>query len=153
MAKQKDSDAEGVELEHQAPEGVDPSAIAKEWADKYPAGAELFCGTFDADDFDDFYGEKSFPDKTTIAIRRGTRKPTPGWIRRHSHLGAKQITLAVLEKHASERALEILDNLTSEAWEDFIDAWGDDGEILPKSSRSARRSANKKRPSGETSSP
>lgn len=137
--------------EHQAPDGVDPDTIAQDWADDYPAGAELFCGTFAADDFDTEFGDETYPDGTTIAVRRCSRNPTPGWIRRHADLGDLERTFKLIEMHASQDALDILDNLKTDPWNEFVEAWGMDGGIIPKSSRSARRSASKKRPSGETS--
>lgn len=139
-----------TELEHQAPDGVDPAAIAADWADDYPAGAELFCGTFVADDFDADYGTEH-PGGETVAIRRCERVPTPGWIRRHAELGDMERTFKLIEMHASPDALDILDGLKSQPWNDFVEAWGVDGGILPKSNRSARRSASRKRPSAATS--
>jgi hypothetical protein len=121
--------------EHNAPEGV-----ADEWAGEYEAGDELFGATFDAADFDDEYG-RAYPDGTTVAVRRCLRKPPPGWIRQHAHLSDLERTFALIEKHCSDRALDILDSLKEDPWQDFIERWGKDGGLIEgKSSRSARRS-------------
>lgn len=117
-----------------------PAAIAKEWADEYDEGAELFGATFDADDFDTEYGEE-YPDGTTIAVKRCLRKPPPGWIRQHAHLSDLERTFALIEKHCSDRALGILDSLKEKPWNDFVERWGLDGGLIEgKSRRSARRS-------------
>ena len=130
----KDTDIEEV-----APPTV-PPAIAKEWAEEYDEGAELFGATFDADDFDTEYGEE-YPDGTTIAVKRCLRKPPPGWIRQHAHLSDLERTFALIEKHCSTKALDILDSLKEKPWNDFVERWGLDGGLIEgKSRRSARRS-------------
>lgn len=117
---------------------VDP--IAAEWANDYEPGSELFCATFDADDFDPEFAVKDYEDGTTLAVRRCPSKPTPGWIRRHAHLGDLERTFALIEQYASDRALDILDSLTSEKWDEFVEAWGrDSGLVEGKSRRSSRR--------------
>lgn len=124
----------------QTPPTVPPD-IAAEWADDYEEGTELFGATFNADDFDTDYGD-GYPDGTTIAVQRCLRKPPPGWIRKHAHLSDLERTFALIEKHCSERALEILDSLKEKPWNDFVERWGRDGGLIdPKSNRSARRSA------------
>ena len=129
---------------HHAPEGIDPKEIAADWAEDYPEGSELFCGTFDAEDFDTEFGGEEYPDGTTVAVKRCTRRPTPGWVRKHAHMSDLERTFALLELHASDEALDILDSLGEDAWNDFVQAWGQDGGIIPKSSRSARRSKRSK---------
>lgn len=115
--------------------------IAAEWADEYDAGTELFGASFDAEDFDTEYGSE-FPDGTTIAVKRCLRKPPPGWIRQHAHLSDLERTFALIEKHCSERALEILDSLKEKPWNDFVEQWGRDGGLIEgKSNRSSRRSS------------
>uniref|UniRef100_A0AAU8GPH0 Tail assembly chaperone n=1 Tax=Mycobacterium phage Pharb TaxID=3136626 RepID=A0AAU8GPH0_9VIRU len=117
------------------------TSIAAEWAEDYPEGAQLFVGKFTADEFDDEYGVAEFPEGATIAVKRCLRKPPPGWIRQHAHLSDMQRTFALIEMHASERALEILDSLQQKPWDDFVEAWGRDGGLIEgKSRRSARRS-------------
>lgn len=120
-------------------------AIVAEWAECYDPGTELFVGSFGADDFDPEYGSDDYPDGTTIAVKRCTSKPTPGWIRKHAHLNDLERTFALLEMHACDEALEILDALKGEQWDEFVNSWGQDGGLVPKSTRSARRSANRKR--------
>lgn len=119
-----------------------PPEIAAEWADEYPEGTELFGATFDADDFDtDYSDDADYSDGTTVAVKRCLRKPPPGWIRKHAHLSDLERTFALIEKHCSTRALEILDALKEKPWNDFVEAWGRDGGLIEgKSSRSARRS-------------
>jgi hypothetical protein len=125
--------------EYTPPATVEPG-IAKEWADEYEPGDELFGATFDAVDFDTEYGSE-FPDGTTVAVRRCLRKPPPGWIRQHAHLSDLERTFALIERHCSPRALEILDSLKEGPWSDFVDRWGRDGGLIEgKSNRSARRS-------------
>lgn len=133
MPKITDSDSE-------SPPTV-PADIAAEWADEYDAGAELFGATFDADDFDTEYGT-AHPDGTTIAVKRCLRKPPPGWIRQHAHLSDLERTFALIERHCSQRALDILDSLNESAWNDFVERWGKDGGLIDqgKSPRSVRRS-------------
>lgn len=118
---------------------VDPS-VAAEWADDYGPGVELFGATFDADDFNTVYGT-AYPDGTTIAGRRCTEKPPPGWIRQHAHLSDLERTFALLEEHFCQRALDILDSLNEKPWNEFVERWGRDGGLIEgKSLRSARRS-------------
>lgn len=119
---------------------TEQAQIAKEWADEYDEGAALFCATFDADDFDPEFGVEDFKDGTTLAVQRPPSAPTPGWIRRHAHLGDLERTFALIERYASDKALDILDSLTSDKWDEFVTAWGrDSGLIAGKSRRSARR--------------
>lgn len=120
---------------------VEPPSIADEWADDYPPGTELFVAAFDADDFDDVYGENEYPEGSTLAVMRCSHKPQPGWVRKHAHMSDLERTFALIEMHASERALAILDDLKEGPWNDFIDKWGRDGGLIQgKSARSARRS-------------
>lgn len=136
----KDDKVDDVAGDDTEPQTVAPD-IATEWADEYPDGTELFGATFDADDFDTDYGSE-YPDGTTIAVQRCLRKPPPGWIRKHAHLSDLERTFALIEKHCSERALEVLDSLKEKPWNDFVECWGRDGGLIdPKSNRSARRSA------------
>ena len=117
-----------------------PAEIAADWVDDYDDGAELFGATFDADDFDTEYGS-AYPDGTTLAVKRCLRKPPPGWIRKHAHLSDLERTFALIEQHCSERALDILDSLKEDQWNDFVERWGIDGGLIEgKSNRSARRS-------------
>lgn len=117
-----------------------PADIAADWVDDYEDGAELFGATFDADDFDTDYGN-AYPDGTTVAVKRCLRKPPPGWIRKHAHMSDLERTFALIEQHCSDRALEILDSLKEEPWNDFVERWGLDGGLIEgKSNRSARRS-------------
>lgn len=121
------------------PPSVAPD-IAGQWADDYDPGDELFGASFDSDDFDTEYG-KDYPDGTTVAVRRCLRKPPPGWIRQHAHLSDLERTFALLERHCSDRALDILDSLKEKPWNDFVERWGRDGGLIdPKSNRSSRRS-------------
>lgn len=121
------------------PTTTDPS-VADEWADEYDAGVELFGATFDAEDFDTEYGE-AYPDGTTLAVKRCLSKPSPGWIRQHAHLSDLERTFALIERHASARAMEVLDALKEVPWNDFIERWGQDGGLIQgKSPRSSRRS-------------
>ncbi|ASR84771.1 tail assembly chaperone [Mycobacterium phage Hurricane] len=113
----------------EAPED-EQTSIAAEWAQDYPEGAQLFVGKFDAEEFDDEYGVADFPEGATIAVKRCLRKPPPGWIRQHAHLSDMQRTFALIEMHASERALEILDSLQQKPWDDFVEAWGRDGGLI-----------------------
>lgn len=121
----------------------DPTdVIAEAWADEYDKGVELFCGTFDAEDFDSEYGDEH-PDGTTVAVRRCLRKPPPGWIRQHAHLSALERTFALLEMHCSDKALVILDSLVEDAWDSFVTSWGKDGGLIEgKSRKSSRRGSN-----------
>ncbi|ASR85317.1 tail assembly chaperone [Mycobacterium phage Tierra] len=114
--------------------------ILDEWRDEYPEGAELFVGKFDAENFDTEYGVADFPEGSTIAVKRCLRKPPPGWIRQHAHLSDLERTFALIEMHASDRALEILDSLDEKSWNEYVEAWGKDGGLIEgKSRRSARR--------------
>ncbi|ALF01392.1 hypothetical protein SEA_LILPHARAOH_15 [Mycobacterium phage LilPharaoh] len=114
--------------------------IVEEWADEYDEGTELFVGEFDAEDFDPDYGVAEFPEGATIAVKRCLRKPPPGWIRQHAHLSDLERTFALIEMHACDRALEILDSLRQEPWDKFVEAWGRDGGLIEgKSRRSSRR--------------
>lgn len=120
--------------------------IAEEWGGDYPPGTSLFCARFDADDFDNDWGEGDFDEGATVAIRRGTGIPPQGWILRHAHLTDLERTKAILEKHASPDALRILYSLKDAAFDAFVEAWGKDGGMTPgKSKRSARRSGNTRR--------
>lgn len=126
--------------------GDEPLSIVDEWGGDYPAGTALFCAKFDAEDFDDDWGEGDFSEGATVAIRRGTGVPPQGWIIRHAHLSDLERTKAIIEKHASPDALAILYSLKDTAFDAFVEAWGKDGGMAPgKSNRSARRSANRKR--------
>ncbi|QYC55097.1 tail assembly chaperone [Mycobacterium phage Boilgate] len=123
-----------------AAETQQQKSIADEWADEYEPGAELFCASFDATDFDTEYGQ-AYPDGTTLAVKRCIRKPPPGWVRRHAHLSDMERTFALIEMHCSDKALDILDSLGEDAWNDFVTAWAKDGGLVEgKSNRSARRS-------------
>ncbi|ASR85130.1 tail assembly chaperone [Mycobacterium phage PhelpsODU] len=114
--------------------------ILDEWRDEYPEGAELFVGKFDTENFDTEYGVADFPEGSTIAVKRCLRKPPPGWIRQHAHLSDLERTFALIEMHASDRALEILDSLDEKSWNEYVEAWGKDGGLIEgKSRRSARR--------------
>lgn len=124
----------------------EPLSIVDEWGGDYPPGTSLFCAKFDAEDFDDDWGEGDFSDGATVAIKRGTGVPPQGWIIRHAHLSDLERTKAILEKHASPDALAILYSLKDSAFDAFVDAWGADGGMKPgKSNRSARRSGRMKR--------
>lgn len=124
----------------------DELSIPEEWGGDYPAGTQLFCAKFDADDFDNDWGEGDFEDGATVAIRRGSGVPPQGWIIRHAHLTDLERTKAILEKHASPDALAILYSLKDTAFDAFVDAWGKDGGMTPgKSKRSARRSGSTRR--------
>jgi hypothetical protein len=69
------------------------------------------------------------------------RRPPPGWIRQHAHLSDLERTFALLERHCSDRALEVLDSLKEKPWNDFVERWGRDGGLIEgKSNRSSRRS-------------
>ena len=115
--------------------------IAAEWAGEYDDGAELFVGSFDADDFDSFYGDADHPDGATIAVLRCVSKPPPGWIRKHAHLSDSDRAFALIVKHSCDKALAILDDLKDGPWNEFIERWGRDGGLIEgKSSRSARHS-------------
>jgi hypothetical protein len=118
-----------------------PANVATEWADDYDEGTELFGATFDAADFDTDYSDNEYGDGTTVAVKRCLRKPPPGWIRKHAHMSDLERTFALIEKHCSDRALDILDALKEKPWNDFVEAWGRDGGLIEgKSNRSARRS-------------
>jgi hypothetical protein len=123
-----------------APPQDTPPDIAAEWADEYEEGDELFVARFDAEDFDTEYGT-GHPDGTTVAVKRCLRKPPPGWIRQHAHMSDLERTFALIEKHCSDKALDILDSLKEKPWNDFLERWGLDGGLIEgKSSRSSRRS-------------
>ncbi|QFG14065.1 hypothetical protein I5G97_gp090 [Mycobacterium phage Curiosium] len=114
--------------------------ILDDWREEYDEGTELFVGKFDADDFDADYGVAEFDEGATIAVKRCLRKPPPGWIRQHAHLSDLERTFALIEMHASDRALEILDSLGEKPWNEFVEAWGKDGGLIEgKSRKSARR--------------
>lgn len=114
--------------------------ILADWREEYDEGTELFVGKFDADDFDADYGVAEFDEGATIAVKRCLRKPPPGWIRQHAHLSDLERTFALIEMHASDRALEILDSLGEKPWNEFVEAWGKDGGLIEgKSRKSARR--------------
>ncbi|UTN93210.1 tail assembly chaperone [Mycobacterium phage Syra333] len=104
--------------------------ILADWRDEYDEGAELFVGKFDAESFDPDYGVADFPEGATIAVKRCLRKPPPGWIRQHAHLSDLERTFALIEMHASDRALEILDSLDEKAWNEYVEAWGKDGGLI-----------------------
>ncbi|QFG09212.1 hypothetical protein SEA_GUANICA15_20 [Mycobacterium phage Guanica15] len=104
--------------------------ILADWRDEYDEGTELFVGKFDADDFDPEYGVAEFDEGATIAVKRCLRKPPPGWIRQHAHLSDLERTFALIEMHASDRALEILDSLAEKPWNEFVEAWGKDGGLI-----------------------
>lgn len=116
-------------------------AIVEDWKNEYDEGAQLFVGKFDAEDFDPEYGVAEYPEGATVAVRRCLRKPPPGWIRQHAHLSDMERTFALIEKHSCDRALDILDSLNEEKWNEYVEAWGRDGGLIEgKSRRSARRS-------------
>lgn len=119
---------------------VDPAA---EWVSEYPEDVELFGATFEADDFDSFFGE-AHPDGASIAVQRFTRYPSPGWIRRHLQLSEMQRTFVLLEAHASDKALAVIDALTQDAWDEFVGAWIMDGGAItgPKLPKSATPQSN-----------
>ena len=127
--------------------GDEPLSIVDEWGGDYPPGTPLFCAKFDAEDYNDEWGEGDFSEGATVAIRRGSGVPPQGWIIRHAHLSDLERTKAIIEKHASPwDALAILYSLKDSAFDAFVEAWGKDGGMAPgKSGRSARRSANRKR--------
>ncbi|ASR87188.1 hypothetical protein SEA_LASTHOPE_19 [Mycobacterium phage LastHope] len=104
--------------------------ILDDWRDEYDEGTELFVGKFDAEDFDPEYGVAEFDEGATIAVKRCLRKPPPGWIRQHAHLSDLERTFALIEMHASDRALEILDSLAEKPWNEFVEAWGKDGGLI-----------------------
>ncbi|QAY02751.1 hypothetical protein SEA_NIKLAS_20 [Mycobacterium Phage Niklas] len=104
--------------------------IVEDWREDYDEGAELFVGKFDAEDFDAEYGVADFPEGATIAVKRCLRKPPPGWIRQHAHLTDLERTFALIEMHASDRALEILDSLGEKPWNEFVERWGKDGGLI-----------------------
>jgi hypothetical protein len=115
--------------------------IQAEWADEYPADAELFCAVFDAGSFDTVYGDE-YIEGSTVAVRRFAHKPSPGWVRRHMHLSDMARTFKLLEQHSSPKALAVIDSLTEDAWDEFLGAWVADGGAIdpgksPKSSQPA----------------
>ena len=130
-----------------APES--PDAIAADWADEYPEGAQLFCAKFEADDFDSFYGDPH-PDGETIAIRVAQR-PSAGFFARHRDRTPQQLGFDVIERHMSERAWDIFCDLTDEAQNEFVETWSgdtfkeDSAGKATGSNRSSRRAANRKR--------
>lgn len=120
--------------------------IAEEWGGDYPPGSALFCARFEAEDFDENWGEGDFSEGATVAIRRGEGAPPQGWILRHAHLSDLERTKAILERFASQDALAILYSLKDQAFDSFVEAWGKDGGMTPgKSNRSQRRAASKRR--------
>ena len=126
--------------EKQLDDSAAPDSVIDEWSDEYDDGTQLFGATFDAEDFDGEYGTE-YPAGTTVAVRRCLTKPPPGWIRQHAHLSDLERTFALLERHCSDRAMEILDSLKEDPWSDFVERWGKDGGLIEgKSRRSARRS-------------
>lgn len=138
-------------MTEQAPEGADPAAIAADWADDYPLGAELFCGTFDAADFSDIYGNAEYPDGTTVAVRR-FQTPNAGFL--EEHIGDEDVKLALtmLRMHCSDRAWKILTNLTADVFAEFSEAWQEDSTGgKGKSNRSSRRAASKSKRFAATS--
>lgn len=133
---------------HTAPDGTDDVAeIASDWADAYPAGTELFVGEFGPDDFETGdYADSDYSDGATVAVKRCVKKPPPGWIRKHSHLSDLERTFALLEMHACQEALDVLDALNADAWNEYVEKWGEDGGLVPgKSTRSSRRAARRSR--------
>jgi hypothetical protein len=120
--------------------GEESQSIAEQWADEYEPGTELFCATFDATDFDPEYGDE-YPDGTTVAVKRCLRRPTPGWVRQHAHMSDLERTFVLLERHCSDKAIDILDSLVEEQWDKFVEAWGRDGGLIEGKSRRLRRSA------------
>ena len=141
-------EAPAAPVEHTAPDGTDDVAeIASDWADAYPAGTELFVGEFGADDFEaGDYADSEYPDGATVAVKRCVKKPPPGWIRKHSHLSDLERTFALLEMHACQEALDVLDALNADAWNEYVEKWGEDGGLVPgKSKRSSRRAARRNR--------
>ncbi|ASR77217.1 tail assembly chaperone [Mycobacterium phage Avocado] len=112
-------------------EDDEPLSIVDEWGGDYPPGTSLFCAKFDAEDFDDDWGEGDFSEGATVAIKRGTGVPPQGWIIRHAHLSDLERTKAILEKHASPDALAILYSLKDTAFDAFVEAWGKDGGMAP----------------------
>jgi len=128
---------------------VDRDAVLAEWSDEYPEGVDLFCAAFEAEDFDDLYGSPH-PDGATVAVRRCVA-PTPGFLARNRHVPEEEIGFVLLEKHASPRALDIINDLTTEAWTSFAESWQADGVgEAGKSNRSSRRAASKSRRSAAT---
>jgi hypothetical protein len=139
VSKSEQRDDEKIVAQEEAEAA--PSGVSDEWADEYEPGTQLFGATFDAEDFDTEYGE-AYPDGTTVAVKRCISKPPPGWIRQHAHLSDLERTFALLERHCSDKALDILDSLKEEPWSDFVERWGKDGGLVEgKSRRSSRRSA------------
>lgn len=119
---------------------ADPAA---EWVEDYPEGTELFGATFDAEDFDTEYGGNAYPDGTTLAVKRCLRRPPPGWIRKHKHLSDLERTFALIESHCCDRALEILDSLKEEPWNEFVEQWGLDGGLIEGKSRASLQRSGK----------
>lgn len=92
-------DADGLDA------GDEPISIVDEWAGDYPAGTQLFCAKFDADDFDHSWGEGDYSEGATVAIKRGTGTPSEGWILRHAHLNDGERTKLILrEARVARRA-------------------------------------------------
>lgn len=121
-------------------------SIIEEWDGDYPSGTALFCAKFTADDFDSDWGEAKFPEGATVAIRRGSGRPSQGFILRHAQLSEGELTKVILERHASADALTILYSLKDTVFDAFVEAWGKDGGMTPgKSNRSARRSGSTRR--------
>ena len=120
----------------------DKPDIASEWADDYPEGAELFCASFDADDFDTFYGD-GYPDGTTVAVL-AFRRPPQGWIIANAGLDEITRTRSMLERHCRGEAFTILTSLCDDRLDEFVNTWM--GVDAGKSRASSKRSRGKKTP-------
>ncbi|MFT9765339.1 hypothetical protein ACM0CA_22675 [Mycobacteroides abscessus subsp. abscessus] len=158
MSKENTPDTEDVKVadqaaddvpavEHTAAPDIDDAAdIAADWADAYPPGSELFVGEFGPEDFETGeYAEGEYPDGATVAVKRCIKKPPPGWIRKHAGMGDLERTFALLELHACPEALDVLDALTADAWNEYVERWGEDGGLVSGNSRrAARRAARRK---------
>lgn len=138
--------ANGIPFDTYGPAGPDG---APTWADDYPAGVELFCGRFDADDCNPAFTDP-FPDGTVIAIPRFTT-PSAGFIRATRAMSDDERGWYTLETLACQRALDLIDKLKIDVLSEFLEAWqSDGGDGAGKSSRSSRRAKSKKTRSAGT---
>lgn len=114
---------------------------------EYPAGTEVFSAKFDAEDFLDpmFNDGREYPQGAVISVKRGKAIPK-AWLIRHSNVDPDLRLKLYMSIFADNDAMMAIFDLGDDAWQEFFDAWDEDGGVTPgKSPRSTQPSKRKKR--------
>lgn len=113
----------------------------------YPAGTEVFSAKFDAEDFlpAKFNDGREYPDGAIITIERGQEIPQ-SWLIRHAGMDYDLRLRKYMGIFADDDAMMAIFDLTGEKFDEFFDAWDEDGGVTPgKSPRSTKPSKRKRR--------